>query len=110
MNTMSAYARGQAARGNESRVFDWDKASRIIRERGATSASAGLAGDWEYTGGSILEDGQPSDGYTYLSSKWAMPELEIDDERIDCYRMASEVPDWTAETRWPESALLILRG
>ena len=36
-------------------VFDWNKAAQIIKERGATNASAGLSGDWEYTGGTHHE-------------------------------------------------------
>jgi len=111
MDTLSAFIRGQAARGQEHKVFDWDRAARLIRERGATNAAAGLNGDWEYTGGRILRDGKPisrDDTYTYLSSNWATPELEIDGEVVECYRMQSEVPDWDSGTYWPESALAIL--
>jgi hypothetical protein len=110
MDTMSAFARGQATRNREQMVFDWDKAARLIRERGAKDASAGLAGDWGYTGGTILADGEPSEDYTYLASTWARPELEIDGEIVDCFRMESEAPSWDSGTRWPESAIKILRG
>ena len=111
MDTMSAFAMGTANRGKEAMVFDWEKAARLIKERGATNASAGLAGDWEYTGGQIWAAGKPvpaEETYTYLSSTWARPELEIDGETIDCYRMESEAPDWNSRTYWPEEALRLL--
>lgn len=111
MNTMQAFLNGQASKDKDLMVFDWDKAAQIIRERGATNAGAGLAGDWEWTGGDILTGGEPNlDSYTYLASTWAVPELEIGDEVIDCFRMQSETPGWDSETKWPESALKILRG
>lgn len=59
----------------------------------------------------ILEDGKPcTNSYTYLASTWATPQIEIDGEFIDCYRMESEVPGWDSGTKWPESALAILKG
>ena len=113
MDTMSAFVRGEANRGKESMVFDWNRAAQIIKERGAKEASAGLSSDWEYTGGSILTDGKPTpkdDTYVFLASTWATPELEIDGETIDCYVMQSATPGWDAGTYWPESALAILNG
>lgn len=95
-------------------VFDWNKAARLIAERKPTIASAGLSGDWEYTGGDIWKDGAPisvDDTYVYLASTWASPELDLDDEIIDCFIMEDEVPDaWGkdyAHIYWPESALEI---
>lgn len=111
MNTMSAFAMGTANRDKESMVFDWEKAARLIKERGASNASAGLRGDWEWTGGQILADGKPvprEETFTFLSSTWAVPELEIDGETIDCYRMQSEVPGWNSDTYWPPEALALL--
>ena len=111
MDTMTAFAVGQANKDNESKVFDWDKAARIIKDTGATHASAGLQGDWEYTGGSIFEKGKPlssEDTCVFLSSTWATPELEIDGTVQDCYAMQSEVPNWDSDTFWPTSALKIL--
>lgn len=91
-------------------VFDWDRAAEIIRKRGCKEASAGLRGDWEYTGGCIFENGEPvREGDTYLASTWAVPELCINGRRIACYRMASETPGWGSDTTWPESALKILK-
>ena len=46
--------------------------------------------------------------YTYLSSTWAVPELDMDGEIVDCYRMEHEVPGWNSNTKWPQSALDIL--
>jgi hypothetical protein len=107
MNTMSAFIRGEANRGKELKVFDWVQAARIIKERGAKNASAGLAGDWEWTGGDIFENGAPvpeEDTYAYLASTWATPELNVDGDVMDCYKMQSETPGWDSNTYWPEEA------
>jgi hypothetical protein len=109
MDTFSAFAMGQANRGKESMVFDWDKAAELIRERKPSIASAGLDGDWELTGGEIYANGRPiEDSYTYLASTWATPLLVIDGEEIECFRMKSQTPDWGSDTKWPPSALSIL--
>lgn len=110
MDTMKAYLNSVAAQGERHRVFDWDTAARIIRERKPEEASAGLAGDWEYTGGAIYRDGKPvpkGDTYTYLASNWAGPELMLDGELQDCWRYVDEC-GWDEHTYWPESALAIL--
>lgn len=113
MDTLTAFARGQAAQGNRARVFDWDKAAAIIVNGGVQSAAAGLEDDWEYTGGDILRDGQPvpaDDTYTYLASTWAMPQLLIHGEAcVPCWTWEDET-DWDSHTYWPDSALAILRG
>ncbi|MDE1139926.1 MAG: hypothetical protein PW999_09785 [Paraburkholderia tropica] len=111
MDTMSAFVMGQMNRGKELMVFDWDRAAQLILEHKPQSAEAGLSGDWEWTGGEIYRDGEPVlDSYTYLASTWATPQLELDGEQFDCYRMQSETPDWDSETKWPESALKALNG
>lgn len=115
MNTLQAFENGRAARarGAERMVFDWEKAARLIKERNPREASAGLEGDWEWTGGDIFRDGKPvprDETYTYLASIWATPQLSLDGDVIACYRMDSEVPNWGAETYWPEEAMRILRG
>lgn len=111
MNTFAAALMGMANRGKELMVFDWDKAALLIKAKKPEWAAAGLRGDWEYTGGTIYENGKPvKDSYTYLSSTWAVPELDMDGETIECYRMKSETPEWSSDTKWPESALLILNG
>ena len=110
MDTMTAFAMGEANRGREQKVFDWDKAAQLIAEHKPEYAAAGLGGDWEWTGGIIYEDGEPAtDSYTYLAGTWATPELEMDGVRMDCYVMASKT-EWTCDTVWPESALKILKG
>lgn len=109
MNTWTAFAMGEANRRKELMIFDWDKAARLIRERKPECAGAGLRGDWEYTGGTIYESGKPvMNDYTYLSSTWAVPELDMDGEIVNCYRMEHEVPGWNSNTKWPQSALDIL--
>ena len=110
MDSMIAFAMGEANRGKNLMVFDWNKAAKIIKERNATTASAGLSGDWEWTGGEIFSDGKPNtENYTYLASTWATPELEIDGEIIDCFLMEKDVPaEWGdnfSDIKWPDSAL-----
>ena len=111
MDTMAAFFMGEMNRNKELMVFDWDKAARLIAEKKPKVASAGLRGDWEYTGGCIYAAGEPiKDCYTYLASTWAVPELSLDGWSIECYRMQHEVPEWNAVTVWPDSALAILKG
>ncbi len=115
MDTMSAFLRAKAAaqQGAELKVFDWVKSAQIIKERCAKNASAGLAGDWEWTGGQILKDGVPVDRketYTYLASLWATPELEVDGSVIPCFLMKSQKPEWDSDTYWPKEALDVLNS
>lgn len=113
MDTLSAFAMGQASKGNPVKVFDWDEAATRIKVASAQTASAGLEGDWEWTGGDILRDGKPvqrEDTYVYLASTWAIPELVIDgDEPIPCWKFQADTEGWDADTYWPDSALTILR-
>jgi hypothetical protein len=113
MDSMSAFARGEVSRGNRSRVFDWVKAAEIIRDRKPNTASAGLANDWEYTGGLIYTaDGIPDekDTYVFLCSTWATPELEVDGDIMDCWVWQDETDGWEAHTYWPAEAKAILVG
>ena len=108
MNSIMAFAMGEAHRDCELMVFDWDKAARLIKERKPELARAGLENDFEWTGGTIWENGKPvKDDYTYLSSTWATPILELDYEEIPCYIMEHET-NWDCDTKWPESALAII--
>lgn len=110
MDSMQAFAMAQATRGQRLRVFDWDRAARRIREVKPRDASAGLSGDWEYTGGPIWTGDGPvaaEDTYVYLASTWAVPELDLDGTIEDCWRWKDET-DWDANTYWPESARAIL--
>lgn len=109
MNTWLAFTMGKINEGKELMVFDWDKAARLIKERKPECAYAGLRDDWEYTGGIIYKDGKPvMDSYTYLASVWAVPELDMDGDIVECFRMGYEVPGWDSDTKWPKSALDIL--
>ena len=113
MDSMQAFMMEEANRNKELMVFDWERAAQRIKETGAKEASAGLYSDWEYTGGAIWRDGKPVDSddtYTYLASTWATPELKLDGQVEDCYKMQSEVPGWDARTYWPEEALAIVNG
>lgn len=113
MDTMAAFAMGQATKHQRIMVFDWDRAARLIRASGAKSASAGLRSDWEWTGGAILHDGDPvpeEDTYTFLASSWARPELKLGGKVIECWIYHDDSPGWSSGTYWPDSALAILRG
>lgn len=109
MDTIKAILMGELYRAEEQRVFDWDKAARLIKEHKPQCAIAGLEDDFMFTGGVIYQDGKPAyDERTYLSSTWAIPQLIMDSEVYDCFRMQSELPEQDAETKWPASALAIL--
>jgi hypothetical protein len=113
MDTMKAFVMGETNRDKEPMVFDWEQAAQMIVERKAQSASAGLAEDWEWTGGPILKDGIPipkNETYVYLASTWARPLLEIDGVEFPCFRMKSQSPGWDEKTYWPQEALNILNG
>ena len=109
MNSIMAFAMGEAHRNCELMVFDWDKAARLIKERKPKLARAGLENDFEWTGGTIWQNGKPvKNDSTYLSSTWATPILELDyGEEIPCYIMEHET-NWDSDTKWPDSALAII--
>lgn len=112
MNSVLAFLRGEASRGKRRMVFDWNKAARLIREQKAKTASAGLHSDWEFTGGAILQHGEPvTKAYTYLASTWAAPELVMDDgDAVECWCYEGDGNTWDEATKWPETALAILRA
>ena len=77
------------------RVFDWDKAERIIKDIVIRNASAGLAEDWAATAGEIVVDGIPvipTECHAFLSSVWATPVLFNDDtaQVIECWKYEEE--------------------
>ena len=111
MDTALAFMMGEAHRNDPLMVFDWDTAARIIAEKSPKLAVAGLEGDFEYTSGVIWKDGKPyiHDHNTYLASTWAKPLLVIGDEEIECWVYQSDMPEWGSETKWPESAIKILK-
>lgn len=53
MNTAQAFWRAQLST-SEVKVFDWNRAARLIKDNNVKTASAGLKGDWEWTGGTIF--------------------------------------------------------
>lgn len=113
MDTLSAVMMGMANKGKELKVFDWDKAARLILENGCQEAEAGLVEDWFWTGASIFAEGKPTpddNAHAYLASNWATPVLRIGENSHDCYKMQSETPGWDSDTHWPESALKILEA
>ena len=110
METFRAFAMGELHRNDPLMVFDWDKAAHILAERNPDEALAGLQDDYEYTAGAIWRNGMPvRNEYTYLASTWAHPTLIIGDEEIECWRYKSEVPEWNSGTKWPESAIGIVK-
>ena len=107
MDSLRAFALGQANRGKEMMVFDWDKAVKIIKERGLKKCAAGLSSDFKWTAGLILVDGMPYDqDCTFLASTWATPQLIVCDDdgdyiqEIDCYIMESET-NYSSDTKFP---------
>lgn len=109
-------AREAAEKGAIHKAFDWDKAAEIIKNKfklhSDLLAEAGLQGDWNYTSGTIFEDGKPVIGsYKYLCSNWAMPTLILswdgkEQEEIDCWVEANERFD--SDSDWDEVSLSIL--
>lgn len=117
MDSFSAIMMGVANRNRLMKVFDWDKAARLIKQHQPQFASAGLSEDWSCTGGTIYADGrvigidEKDDDdfatYTYLASTWATPILRMDGVEYQCYVMENNT-EWKHDTKWPQSALDIL--
>lgn len=108
-----AMVKGEVARqmGQRRRTFDWDEAARRIRRKGAKRAEAGLATDWETTGGCIFRDGKPdTKSHTYLASDWAEPMIVIDGGRPEPCWKYEKPGEKDPEKKWPRSAREILRG
>lgn len=114
------FAKGLQNRGQTHKVFDWDKAASIIKEHLIKHpdliAEAGLQGDWEYTGGVIFKDKQPtSENYTYLSSNWATPTLILswedeEQEELDCWTYMENECRFDSSSKWDEGSLAILNS
>lgn len=115
---MMAKCESATNRGYEGKVFDWDSAAKFLKENGIKNAWAGLAEDWSYTAGRILEDGEiPESSYTFLSSLWATPVIEYqlpgengDLTEQECMFVEQADSEWDSGTFWPESARKIYFG
>lgn len=116
MDTMTAFMMGEMNRDKPMKVFDWNKAASIIKEKGIEDADAGLIEDWFATGGTILSDGKivsEDDTYVYLVSTWATPVLRYGGTSEECYIMEDDVPkEWDGDSGvyWPKSARDIFNG
>lgn len=103
----TAIALCQFNRKEDPKVFDWNKAVTLIKEHNATKAVAGLAEDWFWTAGLILEDGYPVVKCDpYLASQWATPVIVLDEDEfgIECWCWMSE-SNWNEKTVWPQEAI-----
>lgn len=75
------YRQENARNGIVGKMFDWDKAMKIINLKHIANASIGLAEDWFFTGQQIIKDGEPyyseeshGDNIRYFAfSDWATP-------------------------------------
>lgn len=104
------------AKGAKQKAFDWDKAAEIIKSKFRTHkdlrVEAGLQKDWSCTGDVIFEDGKPTnDGYTYLSSNWAIPTLVLEwdgeeQQEIACFTEESD--RFNGDAKWDKDSLKIL--
>lgn len=83
------------------KVFDYEKAARLIREHQSEYATAYLAEDGGETYGVIYKDGKAVlDSDAFLRSTWATPVIIIDFEVIECWKKVegNDYPiDWTPE-------------
>lgn len=107
IDTDTAIALCQLNRREDPKVFDWNKAVTLIKEHNATTAVAGLAEDWFWTAGLILENGNPVvKDCPYLASIWATPVILLDEDEfgIECWCRKSE-SDWNESTLWPREAI-----
>ncbi len=113
MTSLQAFENGARARalGAKSMVFDWNKAAKLLKELKPAEARAGLAQDWECTGGTIYIDGKvDTTSYTYLASTWAEPKIELDGKAQPCWIYADDSEGWSSGTKWPKSALKIVNS
>ena len=109
MDSMTAFMMGMTHKKDRLKVFDWDKAAKLIVKYNLTDADAGLKEDWTFTGGNILTDGNLNiNSYTYLASTWATPVLWTEEEIYECWTLGDET-DWDSDTKWPQSAIEILK-
>ena len=89
-----------------ARVFDWEKAARIISSNPNVCYHAGLLEDWYYTSDVIWINGKHRNHNAYLFSQWATPIIvsSEDDTYTECWVHEVDRPEWDAETSWPKEA------
>ena len=105
-------ARAAVSSGNTYRVFDWQKAARLIHKHMPAIAEAGLAEDWDKTETVIWCDDHPvMGGAASLASVWATPILVMDGLECDCYFVARFEPiGWEGRARWPDNSAKVALG
>ena len=91
----------------ELKIFDWNKAARLIVESKVETAKAGLEEDWENTSRIIWFRGIVAEGNTPIESRFATPVVEIDGEKIACYIFDCDLDNWQ-EKEWPNLARIIV--
>jgi hypothetical protein len=110
---LSVCQKAVASQDQPVKVFDWEKAARIIAKKKPASADAGLAGDWDWTAGTVYRNGEPVlDSCCFTYSTWATPSLQLDDslKKIPCWRWSGRGEIDSETSVWPSGALSVLRG
>ena len=91
------------------KIFDWMIAVDLIHLYGIKNAVAGLAEDMLFSGGAILENGEPiHDQPTFLASTWATPVL-VDMDTGNIHKCHSNTTLYNEHTKWPPEALALLK-
>ena len=85
------------------KLLDWERLKKICEEHPNSTIEAGLMEDWDYTSGTVFEDGKRIEpDYIYALSRWATPICLIDyKEEIECWVYVDidnepdpKCPDW----------------
>lgn len=120
MNTNLAFMLGQLTKDNKAKVFDWNKATKYIKNKlyeneiAHLTVEAGLIEDWFCTSDRIFKNGVPEYHATgFLMSTWATPTMIVEydiaeshkQEIVPCWCYEDETPGWGPYTRWPQEVL-----
>jgi hypothetical protein len=99
------------------KVFDWDKAAKIIADNNPTMALAALAESGELTETLIVKDGIPlfnnHEHLGLLFTMWQTPSIAYGNadggmQVEDCWKLAEDTIGYKPNEVWPESARKIL--